>query len=64
MKFVVFATVFLILLLLNGCTKNLKGDFCSIYKPVYADYDKDTPETIKQIDYNNIVYLSFCEGKA
>ena len=43
-------------MLSNGCTIRLSGDFCDIYLPVYPDYEKDTPETIRQIDKNNIVY--------
>jgi len=31
-----------------------------LYEPVYADYEKDTPETIKQIDRNNVVYDDLC----
>lgn len=59
-KFVIFAIVFLILLLLNGCTKNINGNFCDIYLPVFPDYEKDTAETIRQIDRNNVVHSFFC----
>lgn len=34
-----------------------------LYEPVYADYEKDTPETIKQIDKNNIIYDELCMFK-
>ncbi len=44
-------------MLLNACTIRLSGDFCDTYLPVFPDYEKDTPETIRQIDANNIVYL-------
>ncbi len=50
----------LTLLSLTACTKNIGGDFCLIYEPVYADYEKDTPETIKQIDRNNVVFEELC----
>ncbi len=50
----------LILIMLNACTTNINGDFCLIYEPVYADYENDTPETIRQIDRNNIVYDEIC----
>ena len=43
-------------LLSSGCTMRLNGDFCDVYLPVYLDYEKDTPETIRQVDQNNIVY--------
>ncbi len=45
---------------LTACTTNISGDFCLLYEPVYADYERDTPETIKQIDRNNIVYDELC----
>ena len=54
------ATACLILLSLTGCTKNTAGSFCLIYEPVFADYEHDTPETIKQIDRNNVVYDDLC----
>lgn len=54
----------LILLCVTGCTRNISvSDYCLLYRPVYADYDNDTPETIKQIDSNNIVYDTVCDDK-
>jgi len=51
-----------ILLLCAACTTSTKGSgtFCLIYRPIYADYDRDTPETIRQIDENNVVYEALC----
>ena len=46
-----------------GCTTNINGDFCLIYEPIYADYEHDTPETIRQIDRNNLVYDEICIEK-
>ena len=60
-RFAVFAALLTILMLLNGCTTVLNGDFCEIYQPVYLDYERDTPETIRHVDANNIVFLRFCE---
>lgn len=51
-----------ILSVLSGCTTNINGDFCLIYEPVYMDYEKDTPETIRQVDRNNVVYDDLCGG--
>lgn len=48
--------VYAILMLLTGCTPSINGSFCDIYEPVYLDYDNDTPETIRQVDRNNVVY--------
>lgn len=45
---------------LSACTTNIDGDFCLIYEPIYADYEKDTHETIIQIDKNNAVYDEMC----
>ncbi len=50
-----------ILILLASCTTNTSGDYCFLYHPIYADYEKDTAETIRQIDNNNIVYDTICE---
>ena len=58
-----FVVVYLILTELNACTTSISGDFCLLYEPVYADYEKDTPETIKQIDKNNIIYDELCMFK-
>lgn len=52
---------FVILLLLASCTTNTSGDYCLLYRPIYADYEKDTPETIRQVDENNIVYDAICQ---
>lgn len=52
--------LYAILLLLNGCATNTSGDFCDIYQPVYADYERDTPETLRQIEQNNVVFDKAC----
>lgn len=52
--------VWLILIALSGCTTRINGDFCLLYEPVYADYEHDTPETVRQIDKNNVVYDDLC----
>ena len=40
----------------TSCATVLNGDFCDVYQPVYLDYERDTPETIRQVDVNNIVW--------
>ena len=45
---------------LTACTANINGNYCLLYEPVYADYEHDTPETIRQIDRNNIIYDEIC----
>lgn len=52
----------IILILLASCTTNTSGDYCFLYRPIYADYELDTAETIRQIDENNVVYDSLCDG--
>lgn len=59
-KLKLLVTIFVSLSVLIACTTNINGDFCLLYEPVYADYEKDTPETIKQIDRNNFVYDDLC----
>lgn len=56
------ATVCLILFGLTACTTNINGNYCLLYEPVYADYEHDTPETIKQIDRNNVIFEMLCES--
>lgn len=34
--------------------------FILFYRPIYADYKKDTADTIRQIDDNNVVYDTIC----
>ena len=55
------AAVLLILIGLNACTTSINGNYCLLYEPIYADYDNDTAETIRQIDRNNVVYEAVCE---
>lgn len=40
---------------LSACMTNIKGDL------LYADYTNDTPETIRQIDRNNVAYDELCD---
>jgi hypothetical protein len=47
-------------ILLASCTTNTSGDYCLLYRPIYADYKSDTPETIRQIDDNNVVWDKLC----
>lgn len=51
----------LTLTLLAGCTINTgASNYCLLYRPIYADYENDTDETIRQIDQNNVVYEALC----
>ncbi|HBO58770.1 MAG TPA: hypothetical protein DD624_02535 [Alphaproteobacteria bacterium] len=52
-----FGILLAILTFCEGCTTVLNGDFCDLYQPIYPDYEKDTAETIRQIDANNILFL-------
>lgn len=52
-----FGILLAILMFCGGCTTVLNGDFCDLYQPIYPDYEKDTAETIRQIDVNNILFL-------
>lgn len=54
------AVALVILTGLNACTTNTSGNYCLLYEPIYADYDNDTAETIRQIDRNNVVYDDLC----
>ena len=54
------APVWIILLLSSGCTTLTSGGFCELYQPIYADYERDTAQTIRQIDMNNVVYDRLC----
>ena len=54
------AILFATLMWLAACTTNTSGDYCLLYRPIYADYALDTAETIQQIDQNNVVYDTIC----
>ena len=56
----IVVTAWLALSALSGCTTNINGDFCLLYELVYPDYINDTPETVRQIDRNNVVYDDLC----
>ena len=56
-----YVILYAILAFLSGCTTNINGDYCLLYEPIYADYEADTADTIKQIDKNNIVYENLCK---
>ncbi|MDR3126400.1 MAG: hypothetical protein LBT92_02090 [Rickettsiales bacterium] len=57
------ALAFATLSWLVGCTASTSGDFCILYRPVYADYGLDTAETVAQIDLNNVVYDALCAAR-
>ena len=48
--------VYAILVSLSACTPSTGGSFCDIYEPVFPDYERDTAETIRQVDRNNVVF--------
>ena len=48
----------------SACTTDINGDFCLIYEPVYMDYERDTRETVRQVDRNNAVYFVLCDKLA
>lgn len=39
----------------------VEGDYCRIAKPIYYDYEKDTPETVAQIERHNSRFVCVCE---
>lgn len=41
---------------LSACKTSTDGDFCALYEPIFPDYARDTPETLRQIERNNVVY--------
>ncbi len=48
------------LLSLPGCAQNIAvSNFCLIYKPIMHSA-KDTEETLRQIDFNNLAYDELC----
>ena len=49
-----FVILLAILMFCVGCTTVLNGDFCDLYQPIYPDYEKDTPETIRQVDVKHV----------
>lgn len=45
----------------NGCAKDSRGDFCSLYRPVYTS-SADTEKTRHAADINNALWLEICPG--
>lgn len=53
--------VYGIALFLGGCVQGIDGSlFCDIYLPVFLDYNKDTQETINQVEVYNYIYEAGC----
>lgn len=52
----------LILLSLSGCEtgSHANDSFCLIYEPIYTS-PSDTEGTKRQVDKNNVAFLSLCE---
>ena len=51
----------LILTSASGCVGSTATDsFCLIAVPIYGDSEKDTPETMEQIDSHNAVGVELC----
>lgn len=46
--------------IVSGCATSTGGDFCSIYRPVHPDFERDTPETIEQVLQNLAPYEELC----
>ncbi|MDR1826354.1 MAG: hypothetical protein LBQ49_01520 [Rickettsiales bacterium] len=56
------AMILMMPILCAGCERNTAAnDFCAIYSPIYADFERDTPETARQIDWNNAAFDVICD---
>lgn len=58
--------ILLILFALNGCATDLTGavpvnSYCVIAKPISYDATRDTPETVKEVETHNSVFVCVCE---
>jgi hypothetical protein len=49
------------LLMLSGCAGASPGNFCSVYRPVYAGVN-DSEQTRAEIDGNNSAWLELCSS--
>jgi hypothetical protein len=52
----------MILMLLDGCANVSRASFCDIYRPVYMSR-RDSENTKKQIDGNNVAWQELCGKK-
>lgn len=57
----------LILSATSGCVTGSTGDvplnsYCVIIRPISYDATKDTPETVKEIEAHNSVFVCVCEN--
>jgi hypothetical protein len=50
----------MMLLMPAACAPASRGDFCTLYLPVYTAAE-DSAETRRQADANNAVWLEICE---
>ena len=51
----------LILMSASGCAINSADSFCLIAQPILTDPEKDTEETLRQIDEHNLIGEAICE---
>jgi hypothetical protein len=52
----------MMLLMPAACAPASRGDFCTLYLPVYTAAE-DSAETRRQADANNAVWLEICEKR-
>lgn len=46
--------------LVSGCAPAVVDTYCTNYTPVSYSASKDTPETVRQVQENNAVWVALC----
>jgi hypothetical protein len=57
---VIICLIFLIAF--SSCNCLIASNYCELYKPVSLDVNKDTPQTMREVLYNNKVYEELCNN--
>lgn len=55
--------IMFIVVCLTGCQRYYNPDFCLFLNPISYSGDKDTAETIEQIQEYNAVWEEFCDAE-
>jgi hypothetical protein len=56
----VIVVLFITFALIAGCATIITHDYCELYEPITLDLAQDTPQTIREVLYNNKLYEKFC----
>jgi hypothetical protein len=62
-KYLIIIMCLVFLIAFSSCNNMITSNYCELYKPISLDVDKDTPQTMREVLYNNEIYKKFCAGQ-